>query len=286
MSYKTILVHINDERRLPGLLSAASSLALQHQAHLIGLSVVPPIYIPPASDLAIAVPALIETHRDAYRLEEQRMKVVFENATREHVAVGDCTAEWRSVDSGHLASGIQVVMPVARTCDLVIASQADPDWSSTTMLDYPDELATDCGRPVLVIPNAPRAQFAAKRILVAWNGRREATRAVFDALPLLKRADDVNVIWIDPQKDSDEVGDVPAADLCAALARHGVKCGQGACANPKLSAGETLLHEATKGGWDMLVMGCYGHSRLREFILGGASRHVLSKMTIPVLMAH
>ena len=109
---------------------------------------------------------------------------------------------------------------------------------------------------------------------------------MFDALPLLKKADDVKVIWIDPQGDSDTVGDLPAADLCAALARHGVKCEETASVSPKLSVGETLLFEATKFGWDMLVMGCYGHSRLREFILGGASRHVLQNMTLPVLMSH
>jgi nucleotide-binding universal stress UspA family protein len=286
MSYKTILLHVNDERRLPGLLKAATTLATQHHAHLIGLSVVPPIFIPPASDIAISIPSVIDAHRDAYRLEEKRMKTVFDTATSEAAAPGAFTAEWRSVDAGHLASGIQVMMPVARTCDLIIASQVDQDWSSSTMLDFADELATDSGRPVLVIPNKPRAGFATRRILVAWNGRREATRAVFDALPMLKKADDVSVIWIDPQKDTDDAGDLPAADLCAALSRHGVKCGEGACVSPKLSAGETLLFEATKLGWDVLVMGCYGHSRLREFILGGASRHVLSKMTMPVLMSH
>jgi nucleotide-binding universal stress UspA family protein len=286
MSYKTIVVHINDERRLPGLLTAATTMASHHGAHLIGLSVVPPIFVPPASDIAIVVPSLIEAHRDAYRLEERRMKLAFESATQKECSQGAFKAEWRSVDAGHLASSIQVIMPIARTCDLVIASQADPDWSSTVMLDVPDELATDSGRPVLVIPNAPRAAFAIKRVLIAWNGRREATRAVFDALPLLKKADEVSVIWINPQNDSDEAGDLPATDLCLALARHGVKCGEGACVAPKLSAGETLLSEATKFGWDILVMGCYGHSRLREFILGGATRHVLSQMTIPVLMSH
>jgi nucleotide-binding universal stress UspA family protein len=286
MSYKTILVHVNDERRLPALLKAATSVASNHGAHLIGLSIVPPIFIPPASDVSIAIPSVVDAHREAYRREEQRMKIAFDAATNQQAAPGSFTAQWRSLDAGHLASGIQVMMPVARTCDLIIASQTDQNWPSSTLLDFADELATDSGRPVLVIPNAARAPFATKRILVAWNGRREATRAVFDALPLLKKADDVSVIWINPQNDSDEAGDLPAADLCAALARHGVKCGEGACVSPKLSTGETLLFEATKLGWDMLVMGCYGHSRLREFILGGASRHVLHKMTIPVLMSH
>ena len=154
------------------------------------------------------------------------------------------------------------------------------------MLDFADMLATDSGRPVLVIPNEPKAPFAAKRILIGWNGRREATRAAFDALPLLKRAEEVKVLWIDPQNEPNTAGDLAAADLCAALARHGVKCEETASVSPKLSVGETLVFESTKFAWDMLVMGCYGHSRLREFILGGATRHVLSRMTIPVFMSH
>ena len=286
MSYRTILVHINDERRLPGLLRAATAIAERQRAHLIGLSVIPPINIPATSDLAIAIPAIIEAHRDAYHLEEARMKAVFDKATQTSASPGSFTAEWRSLDAYRLASAIQMILPLARAADLIIASQADEQWEHSLMLDFPDMLATDSGRPVLVIPNAPRADFDMKRILVGWNGRREATRAVFDAIPLLKQAEDVKVLWIDPHDDTDTAGDLPAADLCTALARHGVKCEETASLSPKLSAGETLLFETTRFGWDMLVMGCYGHSRMREFILGGASRHVLQSMTIPVLMSH
>ena len=286
MGYKTILVHINNERRLTGLIEAATAMATANSAYLIGLSVTPPVIIPQTSDIAIAVPSMIEAHRDAYRIEEARMRKAFEFATHESNAPGSFTAEWRSVDSYHLASAIQMILPVARASDLVIVSQADKNWDGTVMLDFPDTLATDSGRPVLIVPNKPHKPFAAKRILVAWNGRREATRAVFDALPVLKKAVEVTVLWIDPHDDNKTSGDLPAADLCAALARHGVQCEEAATLLPKSSVGETLLMEATKLGYDMLVMGCYGHSRIREFILGGTSRYVLSHMTVPVLMSH
>jgi len=285
MSYKTILVHINDERRLPRLLEAATALAKEQNVHIIGASVVPPYVIDPAGEAMFVLPEMMEAHRDAYRLQEERMKAIFHRKMDEE-AMQNIKSEWRSLDAGVNANAADAVIPLARSVDLIIAAQADPKWPSSNLLDFPDRLATDSGRPVLVIPNAPRAKFAAKRILVAWNGRREATRAVFDALPLLKTADDVSVLWIDPQTASDESGDVPAADLCAALARHGVKCGEAASIAPKLSTGETILNEASKYGWDMLVMGCYGHSRLREFVLGGASKHVLTQTSIPVLMAH
>ncbi len=125
-----------------------------------------------------------------------------------------------------------------------------------------------------------------KKVLVAWNARREAARAVFDALPLLQQADEVKVVWVNPQAEGAAPVDVPAGDICAALARHGVKCEATEVAHPRSGVGRTLLARAAEYGSDLLVMGCYGHSRLREFVLGGASRHVLEHMTIPVLMSH
>ena len=286
MTYKTILVHVNDERRLPALLGAAMELAAKHSAHLIGASVVPPYVISSVTDPQWAIPEYIEAHRDAYRKIEERMKVIFDKETSEKAAPGAFTAEWRSLDAGYDPSIANVLVPLARTADLIVVSQPDHNWNSSNLLDIPDRLATESGRPVLVVPNAPRAPFALKRILIAWNGSREATRAVYDAIPLLQQATDVKVMWIDPRSLNENAGDLPAADLCAALARHGVKCEETASISPQLSDGETLLFEATKFGWDLLVMGCYGHSRMREFILGGTTRHVLKTATLPVLMAH
>jgi nucleotide-binding universal stress UspA family protein len=123
-------------------------------------------------------------------------------------------------------------------------------------------------------------------VLVAWNARREAARAVFDALPILQRAKAVRVVWVNPQSERERTQDVPAGDICATLARHGVKCEAVEQVRPGAGVGATLLACAKDWGADLLVMGCYGHTRLREFVLGGASRHVLSHMSIPVLMSH
>jgi nucleotide-binding universal stress UspA family protein len=282
MTYKTILVHVNDERRLPRLLEAATRLAEKHSAHIIGASVVPPFMVPGGDP--VELPHLMEAFRDAYRLEEARMQTYFDKVTREQASPGAYTAEWRSLDPGVANTTANVLMPLARTADLIVASQPDPEWTSSDMLDLADHLATLSGRPVLVVPNKAKAPFAASRILVAWNGKREATRAVFDALPLLKAASEVKVLWVDPRDRTD--ADLSAADLCAALSRHGVKCEETASLNPKSSPGETLLFEASRYGGELLVMGCYGHSWLREFIIGGATRHVLHSATIPVLMSH
>jgi nucleotide-binding universal stress UspA family protein len=125
-----------------------------------------------------------------------------------------------------------------------------------------------------------------KKVLVAWNARREAARAVFDALPLLQKAEQVKVIWVNPQSEQEVAQDLPAADICATLARHGVKCDGTEERKPRKNVGETLLACAGEFGADLLVMGCYGHNRWRELIFGGASRHVLSHATLAVLMSH
>ncbi len=116
--------------------------------------------------------------------------------------------------------------------------------------------------------------------------RRDLSCAVFDALPLLKSAQSVTVVWIDPQHDGEAAGDLPGADICAALARHGVKCEATQNVRPAEDIGGTLLSTVKSCGGDMLVMGCYGHSRMREFVFGGATRHILEHMTVPVLMSH
>ena len=141
------------------------------------------------------------------------------------------------------------------------------------------------GRPVLMVPNEGLHSGIGSRVVVAWNGRREATRAAFDALPLLQQAKEVKVLWIDPASGDEDGGTFAATDLCAALARHGITCEAVAAASDG-NVGATLLSRAVEQRADLLVMGCYGHSRLTEFVFGGATRHILRHMTIPVLMSH
>ena len=280
MAYKTILVHVHDLRRTYRLLEAAIPLARQMEAHLIGLSVLPPFILIPATDGGGAT-VTVEAHRDAYKEEMTQLKELFLAATRGQIL----QSEWREADAG-FATPASAVIEHARSVDLIIAGQKDPDWTYSEMLEQPERLAIESGRPLLLVPNTGNIAMPARRISLAWNARREAARAVFDALPLLRRADEVNVVWINPERDQPSAGDLPSADICAALARHGVTC-QATHASPRDGdVGVELLRQASVFGSDLLVMGCYGHSRLREFILGGASRHILKAMRLPVLMAH
>jgi nucleotide-binding universal stress UspA family protein len=281
MAYKTILVHCNDRRRIKTLLPPAVALAETFQSHLVGLSVVPPVAII-STGAPLGPPVVVDAHCELYRTEDNpAMKAAFEEAVRGRGLV----AEWQEADAD--AFGVaECVLPQAFAADLVIAGQADPQWPGSERLDIADRLAMESGRPVLIVPNTGVHERVGERVLVAWNSRREAARAAYDALPLLQRAREVKVVWVNPQSERERAHDVPATDICAALARQGVKCGATEQIAPRTGVGETLLAYAAEWKADLLVMGCYGHTRLREFVLGGASRHVLSHMTLPVLMSH
>jgi nucleotide-binding universal stress UspA family protein len=148
---------------------------------------------------------------------------------------------------------------------------------------FAGELVLGAGRPVLLVPYAGRYADAGKRVLIAWNASREAARAVADALPLLVRADAVDVVAFAPGGDH---GEVPGADLAHYLARHGVKANAAVDSAPEVAIGERILTRAADTDADLIVMGAYGRSRLSELVLGGATRTLLAAMTVPVLMAH
>jgi nucleotide-binding universal stress UspA family protein len=280
MLYKTILTHCNDNRRIELLLPCALNLAERFQAHLIGLSVIPPVAVI-ATGMPDGMPIVIDEHCKLYREQNAAMRSAFELAVRGRSFV----AEWRD-DEADAFGVAHRVLQHASAVDLVIASQSDPDWPGSNDLDVADRLAIESGRPVLIVPNAGAPNEIGQNILVAWNARREAARAVFDALPLLQRAKSVKIVWINPQAEHELAQDVPAADICAVLARHAVNCQAMEQVKPRANVGETLLSCAQAFGTDLLVMGCYGHTRFRELVFGGASRHVLTHMTLPVLMSH
>jgi len=145
-----------------------------------------------------------------------------------------------------------------RAADIIVASQQDPDWGYSAQLESPERLVLDSGRPVLIVPKDWKPSVIGERVVVAWNGRREAARAVFDAIPLLARARQVIVVTVDADAEGEIIGDIPGFDICSALARHGVKCE--ATERRKASTGgvgSALLAEVRANAADLLVMGCY-----------------------------
>jgi nucleotide-binding universal stress UspA family protein len=272
MTYKTLLVHIDEGARCAERLELGLALAGRFGAHLVALCAFERPRIPSYA-LAEAGEAVLEIERRRRAEAMQRVEAAFRAAERR--AGGK--AEWR-VSMDDPASALCLS---ARYADLVIAAQPEPDDVAGRSLA--GELALGCGRPVLFVPYAGRFADAGKRVLVAWNASREAARAVSDALPILARADAVEVVAFEPGGDH---GEVPGGDIALYLARHGVRANAARDVAPGVDIGSRILSRAADAGADLIVMGAYGHSRLRELALGGATRTLLEAMTVPVLMAH
>ena len=178
------------------------------------------------------------------------------------------------------------VVEHAFQCDLVVVSQVDREGDSGIEADFAERVVMESGRPVLVVPLYGAFSECGRRAMVAWNGRREAARAAFDAVPLLQACEAVRVTWLDPQDALDVPGSLPGAELATALSRHGIDVTAEALPTAGIGVGEALLSHASDLGADLLVMGAYGHSRTREYVFGGATRTIFDSMTVPVLMSH
>ncbi len=284
MPFKTIMVLLNDSSRTEQLLDAASALARQFDAHLVGLYILPTAKIYADVGL-VATPMVFEGYRDLFKSKLAEVRKKFEARAKQD----GLKAEWRTVNS-IFPEIAESAIAHSRSAELVVTSQIDYGPDGSIEQDFVVRLVMESGRPVLIIPRkgsfAPRGEGIAERAMVGINGTKESTRAMFDALPLLRLVKETRLVWVDPYKESEAAGSVPGAEEAAVLARHGIK----AVAEPMMTdgynAGEALLMRASDLGADLLVMGAYAHSRMREFVFGGATRHVLEHMTIPVLMSH
>jgi len=219
--------------------------------------------------------------RKACEAERPSLRAGFEAAMRGRAV----TSQWREADAAG-STVRQVIVTHARAADLVVASQSDPDWPGTGQLDLADELVIASGRPVIVVPNSVSVLGWPPNVVVAWNGQREATRALFDALPLLQSAQSVKLVQIESRTERRPGNIEPTADIREALLRHGVAYRATEFIRSDAGAGEALVARTLREEADLLVMGCYGRSRLREFVFGGATRHILQHMTVAVLMSH
>jgi len=280
MSYKTILVSLNEVGRLAELVAAAVTLGRDTGAHVSGLYVVPAVQVYPSVGFE-AAPQVFEGNRSFFKDNAQRVKQAFEEALRREGLPHD----FHQIDARTPVIADEVIA-AGRSADLVVASATNPDEITGVERDFVEQVVMAVGRPVVVLPYQGDAAISLKEIVIGWDGGREAARATFDALPLLKKATKVRVVRIDPQKDASLRGSVAGADLAESLARHGVKAEAQGYPTEGLDEGQALMRCAEDCGAGLIVMGAYGHSRLAEFIFGGATRFVLNRMSHPVLMSH
>jgi nucleotide-binding universal stress UspA family protein len=173
---------------------------------------------------------------------------------------------------------------LARLYDLTVVGQPNPDRPGPQS-DFLQAALFESGRAVLVVPYIQKKPMELNRVMIAWDGGRAASRALAEARPLLAKAKQVEVLVVETGKP--DSGQIPAADLARHLARHKLKVElRRVLASSKQEIDETILNEISNAGIDLVVMGGYGHSRLREFVLGGTTRSMIQSMTAPVLMAH
>lgn len=275
MSLKNILVYVDDSKRAEGTVAAASELARAHDAHLTGLGIERPPYIPGFATVEIP-PSAMEIMTNQRKAVIAKAREIFESG------VAKAGRTDRSAWTEALGPALESLAVRSRYADLTVVSQTTPEMRGTVDEDLVDDLVMTSGRPIMIIPYIGAPESFEGTVLLAWNGSREAARAAADAMPLLRRAESVEILVVEPEG----MGDVPGADIAAHLARHDVKAKVNSTRGLDIDVGDVLLNRAADIGASLIVMGGYGHSRMRELVLGGATRHILEHMTVPVLMSH
>lgn len=277
MALKDLMVHIDDSKAAAARRDIAVRLAAANEAHLTGLYVVSSTAVVPLYVEAQIPPDILEEKRSA----DLAHAAEAENAFRTAANNAGISSEWRFVEDD-VASTLSLH---GRYVDLLIMGQADASDALSLRESVVEQVILDVCRPVLVIPYIGAPGPLGKNVMVAWNASREAMGAVHDALPLLRTADTVHVLSVNPPGSAGQ-GYFPGADISLHLARHGIRANASFTEASELSVGDTLLSRAADKQVDLIVMGGYGHSRYRELIVGGVTRQLLQSMTVPVLMSH
>jgi nucleotide-binding universal stress UspA family protein len=276
VSYKTIIVHMDSGKRRRLRLDLACTLAEKYDAHLVGLFALPAEPPPMAPE---AAPALVADFLNERRAAAEEAAQEFGERMRARRYSGK--SEWRAT----IGDGFAALRLHARCADLVVAGQPDPEAGGVPAW-FSHELVMSIGRPVLYVPFAGRFDDCGAKVLVPWNASREAARAVGDGLAFLRRSKAAEVVTFDPDKLLPASPGMPDPDVGAYLARHDVRARVVAQPSGGIDIGSAILSRAADHGADLIVMGAYSHSRVRELVLGGATRTLFKSMTVPTLMSH
>jgi nucleotide-binding universal stress UspA family protein len=265
---KDVVVNLTGGHRQDFAADYAISLAAKFAAHIAGVGF---IYEPviPGSILGGVPTDLIEVQRD-------------ENSKAAKAAVARFEAESRMLDAS-VAGAADLFGRIARRFDLAVVGQAQREQGASEELLIEGALFGS-GRPVVVVPYVQKAPLKLDRILICWDGSRPAARAIADALPLLAQAQAVEIVVVASERDKS--GEITGTNMHRHLGRHGITAEIKRIATGGVDVANAILAHAAATGADFMVLGGYGHSRLREFILGGVTRNILAGMTVPVLMSH
>lgn len=274
MAIRNILFHAFEGEGGRSVENAAFALAEAHGASLTALSVVDSMPIP-----AYAVGYVSTDLTESYIAESRAAARLVEERLRAREGETGVRLEWRYREGDIRALFSQH----AHYTDLVMVAQGTGDGVPAGLVpNLPGDLVLTTGRPVLVVPWNGAPSTIGKRVVVGWNGSKEAARALNDALPLLEKADAVKVLTV----GEDDGRHLPGADIAQHLARHGVKAEADHVPKVEAPPAAILSAEAKDFGADLLVCGAWGHSRVFETVLGGVTRDLLRAMELPLLLSH
>jgi len=255
----------------------AISVAEAFEAHLLGVAFA---YEPviPGSVMGGIPPEFIEGQRNESENKAKAALARFESAAKRAGISFETRSLWASI-----AGAADQLGRLARRFDLAVVGQPEREKA------MPDEVVDEgvlfeSGRPVIFVPFIQKAGLKIDRVMICWDGSRAATRAIADSMPFLHKAKSIEVVIVGSREAPRD--QVPGVDLGQHLARHGLKVDVKRITSPEIDVPATILSYAADSSADMIVMGGYGHSRLREFVLGGVTRGLLESMTVPVLMSH
>lgn len=274
MTYKTILVHVDHTPQAADRIRVAANIALAEDAHLIGTAMTG------ISRFVYDDHSILLSSRIEFLCERANQSLAEFEAIAKQMGV---TSYEKRLINDDPAGGLVLQ---ARYSDLVVVSQKNfSEFDPSLVSDLPEYVTLHSVRPVLIVPHGGPAGSTGNRILVAWDGSMEATRAITNAIPLLKRAKSVTVALFNPSAQLDVHGELPGADIALYLARHGVKI-EVLQQDAETNIGSALIALAADRGYDLIVMGAYGHARFREIMLGGVTLTMLGQMSVPILMSH
>lgn len=278
MTLRTILVCLTSTVSAAELLRSAAILARRDNAHVIGLYVTESLAVYPG--IAMHIPEMeFQSFVASQKAHAQEVKTIFESFASSE----DFPTEWRQAgsESGFLAD---TIIANARFVDLVVIAQEDDGEDRPVINNLQERVIKESGRPVLVIPRGFTAERLGENVVLGWSATREATRAVHDLVDVVSA--DANLRILRAGKTPiDTLGDYEANDLAAALSRHGPTVEIVHREKDGENVADILSQEAFEMGADMIATGAFGHSRVYDFVVGAATRHLLSDAKLPVMFS-
>jgi nucleotide-binding universal stress UspA family protein len=274
---KDIIVNLSVTKEGSVVGKYAVSVAAALEAHLTGVAF---IYDPvvPISGAGYIPAEVIEIQRE-------------DNETAADAAIKSFTAATDQagisaeplITNASLAGASDHFARMARRFDLAIVGQAEPEISSMEQI-IGETTLFESGRPMIMVPYIQKAPFKTDNVMICWDGSRTAARAVADAIPIIRKSGRVEIVIVTNERGKED--EIEGADIGQHLARHGLKVDVHRISGGNIDVADALLSHAADSSADLMVMGGYGHSRLREFVLGGVTRSIFESMTLPVLLSH